>query len=414
MLGILGVGLAIPQVFGTSASTIGAFFDGRFFLTGLEGGVFAGTHLGAAVCGLLLLAAGKMFATSFTLGSGGAGGDLMPAMFIGGALGGAYGLVLQHLMPGLTLPPGAFALVGALGVFAGIAHAPVTAIILGIEVTYNYGLVLPLMMCCSASALMSSWLRTSSVYDLKLEERGIDVKAIRGNRAGPSDPLDRVHVEDIMTRPFAHVSPNLSVADLLEEFSTSNHHGFVVMDDIDRLLGIVTLSDVQRALPDIDDEENVPVKEIMTKAKDVVTCFPAQTLKEALLALGSREVGRIPVMDPLNTSQVIGVLRRGDILRGSRQAAKLSGNASVPGARGGRTVSLTVSERDPWPGRAVRELSLPDGVLFISIRRASQVMIPRGETIIQVGDYVTAVVQPDAADAFDQWRRGEAGEMAGV
>lgn len=414
MLGLLGVGFAIPQVFGTSADTIGAFFDGNFFQQGMTGGLFAGTGLWVMIGGLLLLAVGKMFATSFTLGSGGAGGDLMPAMFIGGALGGAYGLVLHHFMPNTLLPPGAFAVVGALGVFAGIAHAPVTAIILGIEATYNYGLVLPLMMCCSASALVSAWLRTASVYDLKLQERGIDVKAIRGRRAHLLDPLDRVRVEDIMTRPFAKMSPDRSVADLMEAFARTGHHGFVVVDDIDRLLGVVTLTDVQRARLDADETENAQVRDIMTPEADVVTCFPAETLKEALLALGSREVGRIPVMDPLNTSQVIGVLRRGDILRGSRQAAKMSGGATSPSGRAGRMVGVTVTEAEAWAGRAVRNLALPDGVLLVSLRRGTQVMVPHGQTVLKVGDHVTALVQPDADEAFEAWRQGETGEMAGV
>lgn len=414
MLGLLGVGLAIPQVFGTSAETIGAFFDGEFFRQGLTGGLFQGDHLGIMIGGLLLLAVGKMLATSFTLGSGGAGGDLMPAMFIGGALGGAYGLVLHHLMPNTLLPPGAFAVVGALGVFAGIAHAPVTAIILGIEATYNYGLVLPLMMCCSASALVSAWLRTSSVYDLKLQERGIDVKAIRGRRAALLDPLDRVRVEDIMTRPFARVAPDLPLSDLMADFARTGHHGFVVVDDIDRLLGIVTLTDVQRARLDADEKVSVQVRDVMTPAEDVVTCFPAQTLKEALLALGNREVGRIPVMDPLNTAQVIGVLRRGDILRGSRQAAKMGGSAASPTGRVGKTVGLMVTENDAWAGHKVRSLNLPDGVLFVSLRRGTHAMVPHGETMLEIGDYVTALVQPDASEAFEEWRHGEAGEMASV
>jgi CIC family chloride channel protein len=414
MLGVLGVGLSLPQVFGTGADAMEEFFNGHFFTVGAMDGLFTGPHLGPMLAMLLLLAVGKMLATSFTLGSGGAGGDLMPAMFIGGALGGAYGLILQRLVPGTTLPPGAFALVGALGVFAGIAHAPMTAIILGIEVTYNYGLVLPLMMCCSASALMSSWLRTSSVYVLKLEERGIDVKAIRGRRNFPADPLDRVHVEDIMTRSFARVAPGTTVSELLDLFAESSHHGFLVVDDIDRLVGIVTLSDVQRALPTLGDDESTPVTEIMTKAKDVVSCFPAQTLKDALLALGSREVGRIPVMDPLNTAQVIGVLRRSDILRGSRNAAKLSGNTAAPGGKGGRTAGFNVTAQSPWAGRQVRRLGLPEGVLLISLRRGAQVMVPNGDTLIAVGDYVTALVQPDAAEAFAAWRSGEPDEMASV
>jgi len=81
--------------------------------------VIEGALLGELSFGLLLaLALLKPLATSLTLGSGNSGGVFAPALFTGAALGGAFGRVVERLMPGATAGPGAFAVVG--GTTAGL------------------------------------------------------------------------------------------------------------------------------------------------------------------------------------------------------------------------------------------------------------------------------------------------------
>jgi CIC family chloride channel protein len=180
IVGIIGVGLNRTEIFGTGAAFMARVFDGNVFAGGSALSVF----------GLLvLLYFAKLVATGFTLGSGGSGGDLMPSLFLGGALGGAYGVAVHGLLPAVALPPAAFALVGAASFFAGVAHAPITGIVLGIEVGWDIGLTLPLMAACAMSAIVASRLRTASIYTLKLEERGIDVQAARRGPAPVPDPL---------------------------------------------------------------------------------------------------------------------------------------------------------------------------------------------------------------------------------
>ena len=53
-----------------------------------------------------------------------------PSLFLGGALGDAYGLVAHHLFPGLEIAPAAFAMVGMAAVLAGAVRAPRSAILL--------------------------------------------------------------------------------------------------------------------------------------------------------------------------------------------------------------------------------------------------------------------------------------------
>ena len=72
---------------------------------------------------LLLLLALKLLATSLTLGSGASGGIFSPALFLGATLGGAYGVLLQRLFPGMAISPPAFAVAGMAGMVGGSTGA---------------------------------------------------------------------------------------------------------------------------------------------------------------------------------------------------------------------------------------------------------------------------------------------------
>jgi CIC family chloride channel protein len=192
IVGIIGVSLNRTEVFGTGQAFMGSVFDGV---------VFANAAPLATFGVLVLLYFAKMVATGFTLGSGGSGGDLMPSLFLGGALGGAYGLVVRAVLPGVALPPAAFALVGAAAFFAGVAHAPFTGIVLGVEIGWDIGLTLPLMAACATGAIVASRLRTASIYTLKLEARGIDVEAARRGPAPIPDALSGGRLETFVIGP---------------------------------------------------------------------------------------------------------------------------------------------------------------------------------------------------------------------
>src|SRR5690606_15477417 len=95
---------------------------------------------------LLLLAFGKIIATSITLNAGGSGGVFTPALYVGAATGGAFGAALASLFPDLPLSAEAYALVGMGAVVAAATHAPITGILIVFEMTNDYQIMLPLML----------------------------------------------------------------------------------------------------------------------------------------------------------------------------------------------------------------------------------------------------------------------------
>ena len=81
-IGVAFIGYFLPDIFDIEYGTIKKIVEGNFELRLLT---------------LLLL--GKVFATAFTIGSGGVGGVFVPGIYIGAACGGILGNVLNDIAP---------------------------------------------------------------------------------------------------------------------------------------------------------------------------------------------------------------------------------------------------------------------------------------------------------------------------
>ena len=88
--------------------------------------------------------------------------------------GGAARAVLRHplpmALPGSALDPAAFAVVGMAAFFTAVVQAPVTGIVLVVEMTASFTMLLPMIAACFAAMLVPNLLRGAPIYDL-LRER---------------------------------------------------------------------------------------------------------------------------------------------------------------------------------------------------------------------------------------------------
>jgi hypothetical protein len=129
----------------------------------------------------------KLFATSTTLGSGASGGVFSPALFLGAMAGEAWGVVLNHYLPGLQVSPVAFAVAGMGGVVGGTTAAAMAAIVMIFEMTLDYTVILPMTLTVAVSYGLRRILIKDSIYTRKLTLRGetapetlrADVEALR-------------------------------------------------------------------------------------------------------------------------------------------------------------------------------------------------------------------------------------------
>ena len=70
------------------------------------------------------------------------------------------------------------------------------------------------------------------------------------------------------------------------------------------------------------------------------------------------------------------------------------------GGEGGqaRLVEVTLAEDSPAANKAILELDVPRDASVVAVVRANHVVVPRGDTVLQVGDEVLALVTPESED----------------
>ncbi len=292
-----------PAIGGLLIGSIGLFFPQVF---GVGYDVIENTINGELVIGVIVaLVFLKIIATSITLGSGGSGGIFAPSLFIGALLGEAFGKTATLILPSTVIPPGAFALVGMAAVFAGTSHAPISAILLLFEMTGNYQILPPLMVTCVISVIIVRWISKPSIYTLKLLRRGIDVE-----KHIEVDLMDSIIVSEAMIKDVIAVNESETVRNVGLKIKKTNHRGFPVLSEEGKLAGMVTRQDINHALQSGDADSEV--KKVMTK--DIIVCFPNESLKTALNKMAKKNIGRIPVVEIENQENIIGILTRKSII----------------------------------------------------------------------------------------------------
>jgi CBS domain-containing protein len=149
-------------------------------------------------------------------------------------------------------------------------------------------------------------------------------------------------IREIMNKDVRTVTPDTSLAELAKLFADTGIHGAPVVDAENRLVGIVTESDVLNAtktkyvkynlvypsihqfgmefkegvayeelLKAFDEVKHVPVSQIMTRK--VVTAGQDDLVEDIAPMMVEKKINRIPIVDK---GKVVGIVTRGDILRG--------------------------------------------------------------------------------------------------
>ena len=107
--------------------------------------------------------------TMVSYGCGAPGGIFAPLLVLGSLLGLAVGEFTHLCLPGTIDHPGAFAVVDMAAYFAAIVRAPLTGIVLIVEMTNTYAQILPLFVACFAAYAVADFLGDEPIYEALLE-----------------------------------------------------------------------------------------------------------------------------------------------------------------------------------------------------------------------------------------------------
>jgi CIC family chloride channel protein len=389
------MGLIRPEIFGVGYEAINDALSGQLSL---------------GILGLLLLM--KILATSVTLASGASGGIFAPSLFLGAMTGGLVGVIANHFFPGITAEPGAYALVGMGAVVAGTTHAPITAILIIFELTYDYKIIVPLMAACIITTLISSRLMSENIYTMKLIRRGVNLAAGR-----EVNVLKALKVKTVIDDSAVVIPPDLHLNSILDIVATNPRPCIYVVRLDGGLLGAISGKEMRSAMLEAGALSDLLVAADLLR-EDIPVAYPEQDLDSIMRLFGGREWEELPVIESEGTRRFLGTISRGDLLEAYNQEIHRRDMVS------GLASDLTDSKREAiYLGRNhwMREISVPGGfqnrtlkeldirrnhsVQIVLVRRAAGVhqeewmdLVPGPDTKLVLGDQIVVIGDKLALD----------------
>src|SRR5438105_778603 len=297
-IGALGLGIIgyfVPRVLGVGYDTIGDILNANLALRLLV---------------VVMLA--KAAALVISLGSGTSGGLLAPMFMSSAAMGGAFAIAINWIIPSAHLSPGAFALVAMGAVFGASSRATFAFIIFAFEITRDYNSVLPLMLVSViADGISMLLMPRASIMTEKLARRGLRI-----HQDYETDVLRQVAVAETMDPDPPLIPCDMQVGELADRIAKRDpamckHQGMLIVDTQGNLEGIITRADVLRSL-DRDPAGVMSVLEAGTR--DVLVTYPDELLHEAAVTMLRSNIGRLPVVDRNHSRRIVGYLGRPGIM----------------------------------------------------------------------------------------------------
>ena len=257
---------------------------------------------------LFFLAIGKIFTTSFSIGSGGSGGVFGPSIVIGGAMGGVVGKVFHQIMPGVVTEPGAFVVVGMAGFFTAVSNTPISTIIFVSEMTDSYQLLLPSLLVCSVSYLAA---RKWTIYDRQVKSK-IDSPAHAGDFF--VDILQAIRVKNLLhlVKKVEVIPRNMTFHDFREFFTETKQHYFPVVDQFNRLVGIFSSTDIRGIIFSRGIGNLVVMNDVATF--DIILTTPSEDLNAVLQKFTIKNIDSLPVVKDDDHGILIGMLNRREVI----------------------------------------------------------------------------------------------------
>jgi CIC family chloride channel protein len=337
------IALFFPQIMGVGYDSINDALHGRMLWD---------------IAFILIFA--KIVATSITLGSGGSGGIFAPSLFMGAMLGNLFGYVVHTLFPTITAEPGAYALVAMGGLVAGTTRAPITAIIIVFELTNDYRIILPVMITCIMSTILSSRFSRESIYTLKLLLRNISLK-----EGTELNVMESIYVKDIYTKEFDSINAIENFSQVINHVIRGKVPEFPVIDNTEKLIGTISIYDVKDHLYERDSLRDILIaNDIANMNYEAVV--PSDNCQTALDKMRKYDLEGLPVVNP-GTDKVIGMIWSKDIhyaYNKEIEAREISSNLAS---------SIVMKEEEPqihfMQGYSISEIKPPNSFVGKSIKQ---------------------------------------------
>jgi CIC family chloride channel protein len=281
------IGLAAPP-----ALSVGYGYT-SYFLRGGGSLPFASVAFGAKALGFTL-----------AMSAGLLGGTFAPSLFIGASLGSAIGHAAR-LIAGPTIDPGAYSLVGMGAYFGGFLRCPMAAVLIVLELTNDYDLILPLMLAVAISTAISS-----RIAPLTLTEQQMIAEGYR-ERKQRADPLGAMTAGDVMAPNVLTLRSEMTVAQVLESTGERRHRQYPVVSGEGALTGVLSAAAIIRSVR--ESKLSTTVGELIEQPK--VVARVDELLHDVVARMAMENVDRAPVVAADGSRRVVGFLSPSDLVK---------------------------------------------------------------------------------------------------
>jgi CIC family chloride channel protein len=253
----------------------------------------------------------KVIAASVTINSGGNGGNFAPSLFVGAYLGYFFSR-LVNLLGISDLPESNFTLVAMSGILSGIFHAPLTGIFLIAEITGGYDLMIPLMLVSAISYMIVKYFEPYSMDAKNLAKKGHVLTHDKDKSI-----LSSLKVNAIIETGFHAVFPETKLRELVEVVAHSNRNIFPVLDENNKLLGIITLDNIREIMFKTELYDRVIAKELMRMPPAIIS--PGESMHAVMKKFDETASWNLPVIED---EQYLGFISKSSVFTNYRQILK--------------------------------------------------------------------------------------------
>jgi CIC family chloride channel protein len=292
-------------ILGGLAVGVGGLLDPRVLGVGYDSiqDLLAGHLTGGSAASLLFL---KAVVWAIALGSGTSGGVLAPLLIMGGGLG----VLESGLIP--VGDAGLWAMVSMAAMMGGTMRSPLTAILFTVELTHDWNVLPALLVGAVMAHGTTVLLLRRSILTEKLARRGHHLV-----REYSVDPFEIHRIGEVMDRGVVTIPETMTVAELSARIAAgdpalSGRQGIPIVDARGELAGIITRSDLMRAM---ESEPGRAAAVLEAGTRDLIVAHPDELLRDAVSRMLAHDIGRLPIVDPHDRRRLLGYLGRAGIMR---------------------------------------------------------------------------------------------------
>ena len=293
-MGALAVGiggLIYPRALGVGYDVIGQLLQGD------------ASH--QIILGVLLA---KSLIWGISLGSGTSGGVLAPLLMMGGALGALESLFLPSQGPGF------WQLISMGAILGGTMRSPLTGVIFSFELTNDYHSILPLLISCVVAHAFTVLTLKRSILTEKISRRGHHL-----TREYVVDPLEALAVEDVMRTNITALPAETTLGDLEHALNSNpanrGQRLYPVIDGGNRVLGVVTRSDLRQIRNEIGNGRNQHVRLCDVLKSEPLVAHPDEPLRIVVNRMAAGGITRVPVVERGAENRLVGMIGLEDLLK---------------------------------------------------------------------------------------------------